>query len=110
MSVPIGWGLAAAAMLIGLPVVAATGALEARQRAAGAADAAAIAAADAVSGWLAGEPCAVAGEVAAAARVELLRCEIEGFEARVWVRASTPLGPATARSRAGPEDSGADGP
>ena len=110
MSVPLGWGLAAAAMLIGLPVVAATGALEARQRAAGAADAAAIAAADALSGWLADDPCVVAGEVAAAARVELVRCEISGLEVRIWVRAGTPLGPALARSRAGPEDLRADGP
>jgi secretion/DNA translocation related TadE-like protein len=98
----VGWGLALAALLMGLPVVAATGVLEAKQRAAGAADSAALAAADTIFGWLDGEPCAVAAEVAAAARVALASCTINGMEVRVLTRVNTPLGSAIARARAGP--------
>lgn len=104
MSAPVGWGLALAALLLGLPVVAATGALESKQRAAGAADAAALAAADVEAGWLEGEPCVRAAEVTAAARVELAECSVDGLNARVVTRVGTLLGTVEARARAGPKD------
>lgn len=104
------WGLAAVAIVIGLPVVTAAGALEARQRAAGAADAAALAAADAALGWIAAEPCALAREVTDAARAELVDCQIEGMEVRIWVRVGSVLGPVEMRARAGAQMLAARGP
>lgn len=103
MGVPVGAAIAAAALAIGVPVIVAGTHLEARHRVAGAADAAALAAADAVTGWVDAEPCALAEEVTTAVRVELASCAVDArrAEARVETRASTPLGAATARARAG---------
>lgn len=93
-------GAAAAVLVIGLPMIAVGGQLEARHRAAGAADAAALAAADAALGWLAGDPCDLAGEVAQSMAVELVSCEAVE-EARVVVRVGSVLGPIEARAHAG---------
>lgn len=103
MSAPSLLACGAAALCIGLPVIAASAQLEAGHRAAGAADAAALAAADAVSGWAEGEPCALAATVAAEVRGELTLCEVSAprAEARVEVRIGAPLGGAVARARAG---------
>jgi secretion/DNA translocation related TadE-like protein len=78
------------------------GAAVAARRAAGAADNAAIAAADTVSGALSGEPCERAAEVAEASGARLAACEAEDLEAFVTVEVSFAGLVATARARAGP--------
>lgn len=105
MSAPATISCALAALVLGLPVVAAGAHLEARHRVAGAADAAALAAADAVNGFITNAPCDVAGETAAAADSALVSCDIDARrgEARVTVRASTLLGEVEARAQAAPE-------
>lgn len=95
---------AVATLALGLPVMSAAAALEAQQRAAGAADAAALAAADAASGWIGAEPCELAAEVAHAVGAELTGCLLEesSGEVRVRVIAATAFGPVESRARAGP--------
>lgn len=104
MSAPSTAACAFAALALGLPLLAAGAHLEARHRAAGAADAAALAAADAAAGWVEGEPCALAAELAEAARVRLSSCTVDTAtaEARVTVSVRTPIGSTQMRSRAGP--------
>ena len=65
---------------------------------------AALAAADAASGWIEAEPCDLAGRVAAEAGAVLAGCAVEGDsgQVRVSVSLQTMLGTAQARSRAGP--------
>ncbi|GAA1622789.1 M23 family metallopeptidase [Leucobacter chromiireducens] len=96
--------VAVAAVLLGLPVVAAAAHLESTHRAAAAADAAALAAADALTGWVEGEPCALAAEVVAAAGGELRECELaaQRGEARVRVAVGLPPMRAHAAARAAP--------
>ncbi|MCS0499573.1 Rv3654c family TadE-like protein [Protaetiibacter mangrovi] len=77
-------------------------ALAVRQRAVAAADAAALAAADALLGAVPGDPCALAAEVAAAHRVALAACELGGAEARVVVSTEALGVPISVGSRAGP--------
>ena len=72
------------------------------QRLAGAADAAALAAADAASGAVAGVPCESAEAVARSAAAELPGCEIDGLTATVTVSAMFGGLPAVATARAGP--------
>lgn len=105
MSAPMLLGCAAAALCLGLPVIAVSAHLEADRRAAGAADTAALAAADAFSGWSPGEPCALAGRVAAENTTVLTTCSVDAATAqvRVEVTASSPFGSVSARARAGPE-------
>ena len=88
-------GLAAAC----LPVC---GALATRQAVAGAADAAALAAADVAVGIHPGLPCAQADQVAAANGAELLACELDGLVATVTVSRGILGIPVTARATAGP--------
>jgi secretion/DNA translocation related TadE-like protein len=73
-----------------------------KQAVAGAADAAALAAADVRVGILAGEPCSVAGEVAAANGFELAGCALDGLVVTVVVRASVAGFPLAATATAGP--------
>lgn len=74
-------------------------------RAASAADLAALAGADALRGITAGQPCAVAREVALRHAATVLSC-VEGagntLEVRTELLDRTVLGAATGRSRAGP--------
>jgi secretion/DNA translocation related TadE-like protein len=72
------------------------------QRLAGAADAAALAAADAASGAVIGVPCESADAVARSAGAELSTCEVDGLTATVTLSAKFTQLPATARARAGP--------
>ncbi|MGC5171490.1 Rv3654c family TadE-like protein [Micromonospora sp. DT81.3] len=72
-----------ACFTLGLAVVG--GATVAGQRAAGTADAAALAAADAASGAVLGEPCTRAAHVAAANGARVTACEVEGLVATVTV-------------------------
>ncbi|MCU1544065.1 MAG: hypothetical protein JWM50_1930 [Microbacteriaceae bacterium] len=73
-----------------------------KQAVAGAADAAALAAADVRVGILAGEPCAVAESVAAGNRFELAGCHLDGLVVTVVVRASVAGFPLDAAATAGP--------
>ncbi|WP_306342209.1 Rv3654c family TadE-like protein, partial [Microbacterium sp. C448] len=101
----VGSMLVSATLTVGL--AATGGAAVAARRAAGAADNAAIAAADTVSGALPGEPCARAAEVAEASGARLVSCDTEDLDAIVSVRVSFAGMAAVARARAGPpRDSG----
>jgi len=71
------------ALLVPLYLVLAT-----KQALAGAADAAALAAADVRVGFVAGEPCAVARRVAAANGGELTACQVDGLVVTVTVSGS----------------------
>ncbi len=94
--------IVAATIACALAVVGLGGALTARQRVVAAADAAALAAADTLLGAVAGDPCALAAEVAAAHRVSLESCRLEGAEAVVAVSTRLAGVPVRAHSRAGP--------
>ncbi|MET3921946.1 Rv3654c family TadE-like protein [Arthrobacter sp. UYEF20] len=78
-------------------------------RAAAAADLAALAAADAVRGLTAGEPCAVASEVARRNNARVLSCSEgtgETVQVRTELNAGTVFGAATGLARAGPPPPG----
>ncbi|WP_445153468.1 Rv3654c family TadE-like protein [Arthrobacter sp. Hor0625] len=96
-----------AALLLGQAAVMAA-------RAAAAADLAALAAADAARGLVAGEPCAVAAEVADRHRARLVDCVRESgdtVQVRTELRDNAAFGPATGLARAGPPPvSDADAP
>ncbi|MCU1403444.1 MAG: hypothetical protein JWM70_1768 [Microbacteriaceae bacterium] len=62
------------------------GVLVAKQQAAGAADAAALAAADVAVGIVAGQPCSVAASLATANGASLGRCQVDGVIVTVTVR------------------------
>jgi secretion/DNA translocation related TadE-like protein len=68
------------------------------QRLAGAADAAALAAADAASGAVVGVPCELAEHVSAVFGAALTACEVDGLTATVSVSAR--FGPVTAAASA----------
>ncbi|MFJ8661091.1 Rv3654c family TadE-like protein [Streptomyces sp. NPDC093795] len=102
---------AACALCVVFGVVLALGqAVAARHRAGGAADLAALAAADRAL-WGEAEACAAASRVAAAQRAEVVRCAVRGEIAEVTARvAAGPYRPEV-RSRAGPQGSqGPQGP
>lgn len=77
-------------------------AVAAGQRAAGAADAAALAAADALSGWVTGEPCELAGRVARENTVELVGCVVRDDSVQVAVSVSVGMVTLQRVARAGP--------
>lgn len=91
---------------IALGLAAVGGAAVTSQRVAGAADAAALAAADAASGAVptTDEPCALASRVAAASGAALTDCALEGFVATVQVQAAYAGLTAVSRARAGPPE------
>jgi len=74
-------------------------------RVSGAADAAALAAADAISGAVPGDPCDAAAHVARGAGALLAACELDGPVATVAVASAYGGIPFDARSRAGPPPS-----
>ncbi|WP_101848527.1 Rv3654c family TadE-like protein [Zhihengliuella sp. ISTPL4] len=82
------------------------GAAVTAQRAAGAADAAALAAADSASGAVptGEEPCTLAARVAAATGATLTSCSLEGYVATVSVEAAYAGLAAVSRARAGPPE------
>jgi secretion/DNA translocation related TadE-like protein len=92
-------GACAATALAALPLL---GVHVERQRAAHAADAAALAAADALSGAVAGVPCELAAELARRNGATLTGCDADGLVARVRVEIGLPLGGVAASARAGP--------
>ena len=81
-----------------------TAALVVKQRVAGAADAAAVAAADVVSGAVAGYPCERAENVARLNEASLIDCGVDGPIASVLVSAQVLAFEVRARARAGPPD------
>lgn len=85
-----------------LGVLALSAALATSQRVISAADAAALAAADVVLGVVAGEPCALASEVARAHDAVLTACRIDGAEAHVTTEDVFAGIPISASARAGP--------
>jgi len=102
----IGIGLALVALLaLVLPLYSA---LAVRQAVAGAADAAALAAADVASGLVPGYPCEMAGRVAAANSASVVSCEVDGLV--VTVVTARQFGALTARAAAtaGPAGQGVD--
>ena len=101
MSAPVADGVLAGCHTVGIPLLTAAHELEARHRVIGAADTAALAAADALLGWVQGDPCALAAEVARAADATLVTCELTGTTATVTVSASSTFGTLQVTSRAG---------
>lgn len=96
--------LIAVAASAGLTLAAAAHGLARGQQVTAAADAAALGAADVFLGWVPGDPCDVAQQLAAAHAVRLIECRSEGLTVVVRVEASI-LGMAVVRSaRAGPPD------
>lgn len=104
MSAPALLGSAGAALALAIPVIVASGVLEAEHRAAGVADAAALAAADMLSGWVDGDPCGSASRLAAESGATVVSCILEPRIGEVRMRIEVPhtFGAAQARARAGP--------
>lgn len=95
-------GLVGAVAAAAIAVVPVLGVHVQRQRVVNAADAAALAAADAVSGAVPGTPCELAAAVAQRNGATLSSCEVDGAEASVEVSLDAPFGRLGARARAGP--------
>jgi secretion/DNA translocation related TadE-like protein len=91
-----------AVVVVGLSGVTLAAALSARQRVIGAADLAALAAADAASGAIGGAPCDVARGVAQANGARLAACDADGLVVTVRVVGSFAGIPIQAHSAAGP--------
>ena len=98
----VGIVLCAATLTAGFAVVA--GGAIVGQRLAGAADASALAAADAASGAIDGVPCDRAAQVASASGAELTACELDGLVATVTVSLPFAALSAQASARAGPPE------
>lgn len=90
----------AATLIIGLSAVGSAAVFG--QRLAGAADGAALAAADGAAGAVTGEPCALAASVAEASGAVVTACEVDVLIATVTVSATFAGMPAIATARAGP--------
>ena len=97
-------GVVSVVAIIALGLAAVAGAAAQSQRVAGIADAAALAAADTVSGAVPGVPCGAAAAVATAGDMELKECDVRGLVATVSVGTAYGGIPFAARSRAGPPD------
>ncbi|WP_336660548.1 M23 family metallopeptidase [Leucobacter sp. USHLN153] len=104
MSAPAVFACAAVAVGLGLPVVLAATHVESAHRAAAAADAAALAAADSLAGFVQlGEPCDVARMIVENAGGTLTRCDLQEstVDARIVVAIGGPLGAVVASAHAG---------
>jgi secretion/DNA translocation related TadE-like protein len=95
-------GLIAATVAVAFAVLTLGAGLSARQRVIGAADAAALAAADGASGAVPGAPCALAERVAQVAGARVTACRIDGLIASVEVAGVFGVVPIRAGSTAGP--------
>jgi secretion/DNA translocation related TadE-like protein len=102
----LGLGVVAATVALLLLILPLAVALQGRQLAANAADAAALAAADTAMGAVPGEPCANAARLAEAGGAGLLDCRIDGAVATVLVAREVLGGTARAAATAGPEGGG----
>ncbi|MEP6482775.1 MAG: Rv3654c family TadE-like protein [Rhodoglobus sp.] len=94
--------LVSAAIIFGLAGVSLAGGLTVRQRVIGAAELAALGAADAASGAIGGAPCEVAAAVARGNGARLARCESDGLVVSVTAAGTFAGIPITATARAGP--------
>lgn len=103
-------GVVALGVSLALGVAVAGGAAIRQAQVSGIADAAALAAADAVSGFIAGVPCERAAQVVSAAPgARLTSCSLEGMDAVIEVRTTFGAFEVPARARAGPpRDAGAE--
>jgi secretion/DNA translocation related TadE-like protein len=95
-------GIIGALVMLAATAIPLYAVLATRSAVAGAADAAALAAADARVGVVGGFPCDVAAEVAAANRVALAACELDGYVATVSVERSVLGFTVRQRATAGP--------
>ncbi|WP_438855450.1 Rv3654c family TadE-like protein [Agromyces sp. M3QZ16-3] len=95
-------GVVGAVVLLAVAVIWVLGASIAAQEAANAADASALAAADALSGAVAGEPCVLAGELAQRNGATVIECRADGPVAVVSVVVRHGAMRASASARAGP--------
>jgi secretion/DNA translocation related TadE-like protein len=95
-------GIVACAATLVVTFTTAGGAAVFSQRLTGAADAAALAAADAASGLIGGAPCDRAAELASAGGTELVGCDLDGLVATVVVSGTFGRFAARASARAGP--------
>lgn len=95
-------GIIGALVLLAATAIPLYAVLATRSAVAGAADAAALAAADVRVGVVGGFPCDVAAEVAAANGVALTACEVDGYIATVAVERSVLGFAVTQRATAGP--------
>lgn len=106
MSTPVMVAIACGAVLLGMPVLAASQATIAAARAASAADSAALAGADALLGLLSTEadPCGVAQDIVEAVGGTLTHCapDEDRLEIRVRVTVRAGVLTATREARAGP--------
>ncbi|QIM15264.1 M23 family metallopeptidase [Leucobacter insecticola] len=100
MSAPAVLACSAVAVCLGLSVIAAATHVEARHSAAGAADAAALAAADAMTGWIDLEPCTVANQVVLEMGASLVECNVDPDRAVSHIVAQAGEGFQSARARA----------
>jgi secretion/DNA translocation related TadE-like protein len=80
--------LIAVVAFAGLTLIGAAQALVRGQQVSAGADSAALAAADVLLGWVAGEPCVVAQQVAEAHSARLVECVSTGLTVQVRVEAS----------------------
>jgi len=94
-------GAVTALAMVAIPLYAV---LSTRSAVAGAADAAALAAADVRVGVMGGLPCAVAADVAAANATVLTACELDGLVATVRVQRVVAGLSVSATATAGPPD------
>jgi secretion/DNA translocation related TadE-like protein len=99
-----------ALVLLSSGVVTVTGAAVTKQRVSGAADAAALAAADAASGAHAGIPCREAERLAAANNAVIVDCSVEGAVVAVTATAHYLGFDVTIEARAGPPRGEASAP
>jgi secretion/DNA translocation related TadE-like protein len=95
-------GLVGSTVIVCVATVGLGSALSARQRVIGAADAAALAAADGASGAVGIPPCEGAAAAARASGASLTECVLDGLVATVEVRGRVGPFPISARSTAGP--------
>ena len=106
MSVPIAVACIAVTVLVGTPPLIATERVVRGVQASAAADAAALAAADAALGWIDAEPCVIATEIAVSAGAQLQECTVESGTgvSRVTVVRGSSLGAVSRSARAGPPE------
>ncbi|MBN9612822.1 MAG: hypothetical protein J0H64_05085 [Actinobacteria bacterium] len=104
MSVPVVVASSVATALLASSILLGCDSIAAKQRLDGAADSAALAAADASGGWIDAEPCVIAGEVLTRMEADLLDCRIDDVSGRVRISAAarTMLGTMRTHVQAGP--------
>lgn len=91
-------------LAIGIPAIAGAHAVHQQTVVHAAADATALAAADALTGWADGDPCAHARDIASRHGVHLEACDLDPQRgaARTLTSAGTAFGPVSGRAHAGP--------